>query len=81
MDPRDEDAMLGQTMQQFLAEVTAWCNQSGSGLHFVTAREMANIIWAVIEGKEGDPGKFRDYRFQRVASRQAGADPQSAKVS
>jgi hypothetical protein len=30
----------------------------------VTAREMANIILAACDGKEGNPGEYRDYRFK-----------------
>jgi len=30
----------------------------------VTAREMANVILAACDGKEGDPGEYRDYRFR-----------------
>ena len=33
-------------------------------LHFVTAREMANIIFAACDGKDGNPGDYRDYRFK-----------------
>jgi hypothetical protein len=30
-------------------------------LHYVTAREMYNIAIAAMDGKEGDPGAYRDY--------------------
>ncbi len=30
-------------------------------LHYVTAREMFNIAMAAVDGREGDPGNFRDY--------------------
>lgn len=30
-------------------------------LHYVTAREMYNIAAAAMDGKDGDPGAFRDY--------------------
>lgn len=32
-------------------------------IHFVSTREMANIILAAINGEDGDPNSFRDYRF------------------
>jgi hypothetical protein len=33
-------------------------------LHYVTAREMANLVHAAEDGHRGDPGPFRDYRFR-----------------
>jgi hypothetical protein len=30
----------------------------------VTAREMVNIIWAACDGKDGNPGEYRDYRLK-----------------
>jgi hypothetical protein len=33
-------------------------------LHFVSAREMANIALAACDGREGDPGDYRDYRYR-----------------
>jgi hypothetical protein len=33
-------------------------------LHFVTAREMANIALAACDGREGNPGDYRDYRYK-----------------
>lgn len=34
-------------------------------LHYVTAREMYNIIKAAEAGESGDPGKFRDYEIKK----------------
>jgi hypothetical protein len=31
----------------------------------VTTREMVNIALAACDGKEGNPGHYRDYRFKR----------------
>lgn len=65
MDPRDDTAMLGGLMQQFLQEIT---EEFGQTLHFVTAREMVNIILAACDGRTGNPGDFRDYRLQLIKS-------------
>lgn len=67
MDPRDEASMFGEPMQRFLAELLA--PERGDGacrLHFTTAREMVNIILAACDGKQGDPGEFRDYRLRLI---------------
>jgi len=40
-------------------------------LHYVSAREMYNIIKAAEAGKEGNPGQFRDYILDKSAARRA----------
>ncbi|MGC2153548.1 MAG: hypothetical protein WA618_16020, partial [Terriglobales bacterium] len=35
-------------------------------LHFVSAREMVNVILAACDGREGNPGDYRDYRLKRA---------------
>jgi hypothetical protein len=67
MDPRDESAMLGGLIRQFLREVTEEARaNSDYHVHFVTAREMVNIILAACEGRDGNPGDYRDYRLRRI---------------
>ena len=34
-------------------------------LHYVTAREMYNIVKAAEAGETGDPGRCRDYVYRR----------------
>jgi hypothetical protein len=43
--------------------------QRGEILHFVSAREMVNIILAACDEREGNPAEYRDYRLQRVRTR------------
>lgn len=67
MDPRDTEAMLGTPMRQFLKDLV----EGGDGgreytVHFVTAREMVNIILAACAGRDGKPGNYRDYRLRLV---------------
>jgi hypothetical protein len=66
MDFRHEDATLGAAMQEFLRELTSEAEQRNEILHFTSAREMVNIILAACDGKEGNPGNYRDYRLQRA---------------
>ncbi len=67
MDPRDEAAMYGAPMQNFLQDLKeGGKNGENYRLHFTTAREMTNIILAVCDGQSGDPGEFRDYRFKLI---------------
>ena len=67
MDPRDEAAMFGGPMQQFLRELTGGARESSKyRVHFATAREMVNIILAACDSREGNPGDYRDYRLQLI---------------
>jgi hypothetical protein len=66
MDPRDTRALLGHPMQQFLKSLTENSGNDGHFVHFVTAREMTNILLAACDGRDGNPGNFRDYRLQLI---------------
>jgi len=67
MDPRDKAAMLGEPMRAFLRDATERARTENEyQLHFVTARELTNIILAACDGRDGNPGDFRDYRLRRI---------------
>jgi len=67
MEPRDEMAMFGPSIQNFLQElVEGQENRTEYRVHFVTIREMVNIILAACDSREGNPGEYRDYRFRLV---------------
>ena len=61
---RHREVLLGAPMKRFLEEVL---RDYGDGnryqVHFVTAREAANIIFAAVDGQMGNPGDYRDYRY------------------
>lgn len=64
MDPTQEEAVLGGAMQRFLAHLVEGAADRREIIHFVTAREMTNIIWAACDGREGNPGEYRNYRLK-----------------
>ncbi|MGA9495586.1 MAG: hypothetical protein WBV41_07010, partial [Terriglobales bacterium] len=64
MDPTQKDAVIGDQFRKFLEQLVGGAEERKETLHFVTAREMANIILAACDGKEGDPREYRDYRFK-----------------
>ncbi len=64
MDPRDEPAMFGEPLRAFLRELLAY--EDGVRTHFLTAREMVNVIFAACDGKDGDPGLYREYRLNLI---------------
>ena len=67
MAPGEELAMFGAPMKSFLKELVEG-SQNGTDykLHFVTMREMVNIILAACDQREGNPGEYRDYRFELI---------------
>ena len=65
MDPRDTDALLGKPMFEFLRELVDAEKRGEFFTHFVTAREMTNIILAACTEKSGDPSMFRNSPYER----------------
>ncbi|MFZ1919713.1 MAG: hypothetical protein WAU58_19225 [Terriglobales bacterium] len=68
MNPTQKDAVLGDSFRKFLDDLVGGAAQRKETLHFATARQMANILLAACDGREGNPGDYRDYRFKRVAA-------------
>lgn len=68
MDPTQKDSVLGDSFKKFLQELVSGATERKETPHFVSAREMANIILAACNGKEGSPGEYRDYRFKRIVN-------------
>jgi hypothetical protein len=65
MDPRHKDVVIGAAFRTFLEELVTGAASRKETLHFVTTREMANIVLAACDGKDGNPADYRDYRFKR----------------
>lgn len=56
------DVLLGPPVERMFAHLAQRYNDGvHSMLHYVSAREMYNIIKAAETGKTGDPGAYRDY--------------------
>ena len=64
--PANMNALLGEPGRAFH---TALSERFDDGerfrLHYVTARELVNILHAAEDGNAGDPGEFRDHRYGR----------------
>jgi hypothetical protein len=69
MDPTQTDTVLRAPMQQFLEQLIVGAPERKEILHFVSAREMANIILAACDGRTGNPGDYRDYRYKLLRTR------------
>ncbi len=66
--PRNSAMLLGEPMARFYSALLAGHDGRSSRLHFVTARELVNILHAGEAGCSGDPGSYRDFRYTRVST-------------
>jgi len=58
----NRDTVLGEPMKSLHEHLQSRFNDGVNWrLHYVTAREMYNIVRAAEDGADGDPGQFRDY--------------------
>src|SRR5438552_7513574 len=64
--PRSTPALLGPPMQNFLHNLADAGRGGEFQTHFVTAREMTNLILAACDEKNGDPCMFRDYSLRPI---------------
>jgi len=72
MNPIDREVMIGKLIVDFLKELIEESRASGRfALHFVTAREMVNVILAACAGRDGNPGEYRDYRLRLIRTPRA----------
>ena len=62
--PANMPVLLGDPMRRFHEYLLREFNDGKKyRLHYVTAREMVNIIHAAEDGGNGDAGQFRDHRY------------------
>jgi len=62
----NSDSLLGEPMRRFHEELSGI---EDLDIHYVTAREMANLVHAAEDGHSGDPAPFRDYLFRIATDR------------
>ncbi len=63
----DQSACIGDDAQRFFSEIIENGEKTGEyQLHFATAREAFNIVSAAIDGKDGVPNDFRNYRLKAI---------------
>jgi len=67
--PENSAMLLGEPMRTFHRELAELAELNPDiRYHYVTARELVNIVHAAEAGHSGDPGEFRDFRYRRVAN-------------
>jgi hypothetical protein len=68
------DVLLGEPMYQFHEEIGRHFNDGTRyRLHYVTAREMYNVMKAAEAGCSGDAGRFRNYLIKRSSKSDSAA--------
>jgi hypothetical protein len=67
MNPTQKDSVIGDGFRHFLASLVGGASDRQETLHFASAREMTNILLAACDGREGNPGDYRDYRLKRLS--------------
>ena len=58
------DMLFSDATRRFHRELQRFVADAEMSLHYVTAREMANIALAAVDGHTGNPHAFRDYRYR-----------------
>ena len=81
MDPTQRESVIGGHMQKFLRELVGGAEQRQEIIHFVTAREMVNILLAACDGREGNPAEYRDYRLKLRTSSSARQGDSKSQMS
>ncbi len=63
---RNFKMLLGEPMMQFHKQLKMFCEENPRfKYHYVTAREMVNIIHAAEAGMSGNPHLYRNFRYKR----------------
>jgi hypothetical protein len=61
----NSNMLLGEPMRAFHRHLRDRASEnSGFQYHYVTAREMVNLVHAAEAGESGAPGRFRDYSYR-----------------
>jgi hypothetical protein len=63
----DQSACIGEDVRQFFGKIIENGEKTGDyKIHFASAREAANMVFAAVDGQKGTPGDFRDYRLKTI---------------
>ena len=64
---RNSATLLGEKMHAFHRHLAQRASADEDfRYHYVSARELVNILHAAEDGKQGNPGHFRDYRYKLI---------------
>ena len=73
----DQSACIGEDAGKFFSEIVENGERTNKyKVHFASAREAVNMVFAAIGGKEGNPNDYRDYRL-RAIMKEAKKEPET----
>ncbi len=68
----DQPSTIGERIRRFWEEAIEQGERTGEfKIHFASAREAFNMAMAATDGREGEPGLYRDYRLRQIMRREA----------
>lgn len=71
----DQAATIGEDAKRFFGQlVESSAKRSDRFIHFASAREAFNMVLAAIDGKDGDPARYREYRLKSIMKEGLAAD-------
>lgn len=63
----DQQACIGEDAKRFFSEVVENGERTGKHkVHFASAREAVNMVFAAIRGKQGSPNDYRNYSLRAI---------------
>lgn len=69
----DQAACIGDRAREFFSRVIEYGEKEGGyKVYFASAREAFNMVAAAIDGREGEPGEYRDYRLRSIMDESRG---------
>ena len=67
---RDQSACIGEDARKLFGEIIEYGEKTNDyAVHFASAREAVNMVFAAIDGKNGDPNDARNYRLQAIMNK------------
>ena len=68
----DQSVCIGEDARRFFSEAVEQGEKTNKySVHFASAREAVNMVYAAIDGKQGNPNEFRDYRLQTIMNQKS----------
>lgn len=70
---QDQSACIGEDARRLFSEIIENGEKTNNySVHFASAREAVNMVFAAIDGKNGNPNDFRNYRLQAIMDKKSG---------
>ncbi len=69
---QDQSACIGEDARKLFGEIIENGEKTNRySVHFASAREAVNMVFAAIDGKNGNPNEFRNYRLKAIMDKKS----------